>query len=876
MKGIPTSFWAKLEKDDDGVIAAWHPLVDHCADVAAVFEALLAVPILRRRLAHLAGRADLDDVTRARLCVLVALHDLGKANIGFQAKGRPELGTTAGHVGEAVALLQSGPESFLEAIDARTLCSWGDATDGLLLAAICHHGRPRVHDAPGFQQSWWKPREGLDPHAAVASLAAAARRWFPKAFDEGPDLPDAPALQHAFAGLVMLADWIGSDSDEMLFPFSTETGTDRIGFARGRACRALSLIGVDIAPARASVIDAEPFGAIAPGLSPRSAQRTILELAVPEKGSVTILEAETGSGKTEAALARFVALFAAGQVDGMMFALPTRTAATQIFERVVRAVESAFVDSETRPSVVLAVPGYLRVDDRVGRRLPGFEVQWPDQAGRRTRYRGWAAENPKRFLAAPIVVGTVDQVLLSALMVPHAHLRAAALLRHLLVIDEVHASDAYMTAVLDAVLCTHQAAGGHALLLSATLGGEARAHLLSDRLPTLEEAKKTPYPLVSNTERRQSVHPVAHDGRQRSIDVETRAIIEQPAAIAQLALDSATAGAKVIVLRNTVSACLATQLQLERIASCSTPVFACNGIRAPHHSRYAREDRGALDRALEAQLGKNRSAGGTVVAATQTVQQSLDLDADLLITDICPIDVLLQRLGRLHRHLRERPSGFEQPRAIVLVPAERDMGSHIGKDGSARWQFGIGTVYEDLRQLEATWRLLEREPCWHIPAMCRDLVEQGLHSEILAQIVDEGGPAWKLHAAKVWGVAFGKRRMADLNLVDWSKPYCDIVYPSDRKIPSRLGEGDRRAIFPERLPSPFGQTVKELNIKASWASNVPPEVSEADRIVKGDNWFRFHFGPSPFIYDRLGLRPVNAVQPGPTEPRFPPEDDDEA
>ncbi|MDB4914145.1 MAG: CRISPR-associated helicase/endonuclease Cas3, partial [Gemmatimonadetes bacterium] len=186
-----------------------------------------------------------------------------------------------------------------------------------------------------------------------------------------------------------------------------------------------------------------------------------------EESSITILESETGSGKTEAALARFVTLFSAGKVDGLYFALPTRTAATQMHKRVFDATAMAFTEP---PPVILAVPGYLRVDDTEGRRheLARFDVLWPD--AERFRYRGWAAEGPKRYLAGCIVVGTVDQVLLSSLRVGHAHMRATSLMRMLLVVDEVHASDAYMTRILEDVLARHRRAGGHALLLSATLG----------------------------------------------------------------------------------------------------------------------------------------------------------------------------------------------------------------------------------------------------------------------------------------------------------------------------------------------------------------------------------------------------------------------
>src|SRR5690606_20566847 len=152
----------------------------------------------------------------------------------------------------------------------------------------------------------------------------------------------------------------------------------------------------------------------------------------------------------------------------------------------------------------------------------------------------------------------------------------------------------------------------------------------------------------------------------------TETSIADPGAVAALALDAARRGGKVLVIRNTVSDCIATQEALESLSEGdSTLLFRCAGVAAPHHARYAKPHREALDRAIEASFGKDRPGGGMVAIATQTVQQSLDLDADLLLTDLCPADVLLQRIGRLHRHERTREPAFTKAKAVVLVPKDR-------------------------------------------------------------------------------------------------------------------------------------------------------------------------------------------------------------
>ena len=114
--------------------------------------------------------------------------------------------------------------------------------------------------------------------------------------------------------------------------------------------------------------------------------------------------------------------------------------------------------------------------------------------------------------------------------------------------------------------------------------------------------------------------------------------------------------------------------------------YAAKGLasEADLVAAYPKVARKALDAALEKRTGKERVDGGCVVVATQTVQQSLDLDADLLLTDLCPVDVLLQRIGRLHRHERTRPGGYDKARAVVLVPSNRDLSVLVGAAGRPR------------------------------------------------------------------------------------------------------------------------------------------------------------------------------------------------
>ena len=274
--------------------------------------------------------------------------------------------------------------------------------------------------------------------------------------------------------------------------------------------------------------------------------------------------------------------------------------------------------------------------------------------------------------------------------------------------------------------------------MSATLGSVARRQWLSaarmdpNDAPSVDEAIVAPYPAVSvMAPGGENVAPTGENQQEKSVGITAEPLIHDYAQVAELALWAARQDAKVLIIRNTVSNAVATQEALEQAAGNDRDLlFSADGITTLHHSRFALDDRHLLDREVEKRLGKERppalipSEGGLVLVGIQTLEQSLDIDADLLITDLCPVDVLLQRIGRLHRHRRDdRPAGHVSPRCVVLTPDTDDL-SPLLQGGSNRTGLGPhGYVYEDLRVLEATRRLIRDYPEWRIPEMNRLLVE---------------------------------------------------------------------------------------------------------------------------------------------------------
>ena len=403
-------------------------------------------------------------------------------------------------------------------------------------------------------------------------------------------------------------------------------------------------------------------------------------------------------------------------------------------------------------------------------------------------------------------------------------MRAAFLSRHLLVIDEVHASDPYMATLTRRLIERHLALGGRALAMSATLGETALAILMDRARRPIDEAKAAPYPGIRCSG---GGHELPQSP-SRTVDV----IVEPFEQAAWRARLTAADGQCVLWIRSTVS---------DAVSDFQS--FDASGINSLlHHSRYAVEDRTWLDQQLLSIFGINGNRGSIIAVTTQTAEQSLDIDADLLITDACPADVLLQRLGRLHRH-----RAGTRPTAVVIGPGALDQ--YLLPNGRVLGRIGQGWpwVYNNLLSVRATLDWLGSGRSISIPDDCRPLVEQATHADYLHQMAALLGGSWTDLWRNLFDEAAIQAQLAEASLIDWKRPYREALV--SEWLPTRLGEGTV-TVAVKNLASPFtGQEITALPIPSRWLRGA---VLPDEPINAVDEQLRI--GTQNYTYDRLGIR----------------------
>lgn len=665
-------FYCLAAKSRQGQQDGWLPIWAHLFDAAGVMEQLLT-----RWCPNMAGdRVRLSNQEWTRLCGFLALvHDIGKCTPVFQSKIMvhiPELSARFEELGIEVpdnhAFLDPGKTPH--GLSGEAILLHLGCPPGVAAVVGAHHGRPQEigDDVEEWLEVYEENFYGLDGEESSAGeqWETLWKEWLDLAlhacgYSGVEDLPQMDIPSQVLAtGMLIMADWIASnptyfpllelgDTGRCLtYPLRVQDGWKKLNLPQrwhpDTAC-------MDVLEFQ------KRFGFIWNSVQ----QEMVRAIEESRQPGIFILEAQMGVGKTEAALAGAELIAGKLGCSGIFFGLPTQATANGIFPRLKQWAQRQ--SEQARHGIRLA-HGMAELNEAYQAVFHGAAVQNEDAGEKGLVVHPWF-EGRKQTLLSEFVIGTVDQLLMAALKQKYVMLRHLGLAGKVVIVDECHAYDAYMNRYLDRALNWLGTYGVPVILLSATLPARRRRELIfayqNTAVPKEErldwEASQS-YPLLTWTD--------GSEVRQRDIQV------DQPPRLVQmeqadgrqipaLVKQAVSKGGCVGIVVNTVR-------QAQQLAQELHDLFPGHPVLLIH-SRLLMADRSEREAELLRVLGKGSTPeqrNGVIVVGTQILEQSLDIDFDFLITQLCPMDLLLQRLGRLHRHERQRPEGLDKAVCAVL------------------------------------------------------------------------------------------------------------------------------------------------------------------------------------------------------------------
>ena len=708
-----TSYWRYLGKanQQDGEKTEYHLLVYHCLDVAAVGAELLR----QDSSAMLTDLSELLDIPADQLgpflIFLLALHDLGKFSAAFQhvpvfADFKHGLqpptyaykADTYRHDRLGIYLVdRMFGQSLLNIpewqTDSRTVRTGTKTLKQLFDVVLGHHGKP-IGDQTTEMTQYFCEENTTDAVAFVDAIYQLLDVQIPMAKLVDRDWKNRFKIASwLLAGWAVISDWLGSDRE--YFPYCStpagsgpaDTGPDLSDYwQRAQQKAQIAVRETDLAaPVKAAEFTdfRSQFG-----FEPTPLQAWAESVAMTPQPQLFILEDITGSGKTEAALTLAQRLMSEANASGFYFGLPTMATSTAMFDRVGQHYRTMFKADGRVPSLVLAHSAREMDEgfrDAVGTSEKADRAYDTQDDSASIFCNRWLADSRKKALLAPVGVGTIDQVLLGVLPRKHQSLRLFGLYGKVLLLDEIHSADEYMLTLLEQLLKLHLHQGGSAILLTATLSFEARERLCqvwqantqmpSRRLASVpseqwltQKRALNDFPLATHATIGQPLQEQTLSSRQevsREVQVNFAHAFDD---VVDQVIAAVQAGKCVVWVRNSVGdAQMAYNAIQERMANPENCLL--------FHSRFTLNDRKRIETQVLKWIGKPSTRAiraGKVICSTQVFQESLDADADIMITDLCPIDDLIQRAGRLHRHSHPDRGQRGQPVLTVFSPAWSD------------------------------------------------------------------------------------------------------------------------------------------------------------------------------------------------------------
>lgn len=764
--------WGKTAANE-----TFHPAVFHLLDVGNVARELLSTdspPRIRSALLHALGVPPLQNALES-LPFIVALHDIGKISMPFQAQAgqQKERLQREGFAFTSVTGTYRHQDLSAAAVDEiiRVLPPYRPLRSLLSDSFAGHHGKFSMPSALRRARDFMRFAEPAEWPVLRDETVQLLLGAFPNANVLDSTWVNLRVATVALTGFIVLCDWLGSDQNHFEAAPHVDW-PDYLVLSRDRAHEAVEAAGL---LAHRPSGNWQGFNDAFPEIpKPRPLQSAINIL--PETSlqapGLFIIEAPTGEGKTEAALALFRRLTAREYVDGLYFALPTMATSNQMFGRVWRFLNWHAGDHEP---VKLIHGQALLMEEALALREFGDDAD-PESAAYSAP--AWFAPK-KRALLAPYGVGTVDQVELGVLSARHYVLRLFGLARKVVIVDEVHAYDTYMNTVIDHALWWLASLGTPVILLSATLPMRRHRELVAayrrgvlglaanSEMPG--ENLQIPYPaLCSYTNASSTV--LAPPADRASRELLLRFVPDlTPSEEARRLLDLIMEGGALCRITNTVRR---AQTIFAALLDLATPDVELHLLHAllPGDRRLAREEN------LGSRLGAHSTRNPTdrlIVVGTQVLEQSLDYDCDIMVSDMAPVDLLLQRAGRLHRHdARERLTTFRTA-VMEVVLSSNERGAP---------EFGSSLFVYEPWVLWKSWLVLharqgqEHHVKIQLPADYRPLIEQ-TYDERLDSAPGEGSFQPELSAAweRFQRHRHAKREKATQRLIPDPEPGSPII-----------------------------------------------------------------------------------------------------
>lgn len=684
MNRLSKELAAAVAKSDRESGNDWLPFWMHSFDTAGIMEKLAQKRLPESISDYLCAECGSREKLFSTLKFCALVHDIGKLTIVFQSRIYDAVDFSPFAV--CVELPKSGSlvnaSNTPHALASEAILLKHGCPKGVASIAGAHHGRPSawadvrdqisgactaVENFYGKRGKYRQLFESLWKEWIDFSLECAG-------FPELSDLPDmsVPA-QVVISGMLVTADWIASNTT--YFPLISADQKGEFGDYPKRIENAWTTIGFpNMWESKARFgLDDEAFKERF-GFLPNPTQADIISTATDaESSGIYIIEAPMGLGKTEAALALSEILAARAGAGGMFFGMPTQATSNGIFPRLEKWAGGLAEDEQTLLAIKLA-HGNAALNEDYRELFTGHSnLNIESDSG--LIVHDWFSGR-KQTLLSDFVIGTVDQLLMAALKQKHVMLKHFGLSGKVVVVDECHAYDAYMSQYLDMAIKWLGIYKVPVIILSATLPEKRRAELIEAYTDSEKRrAKHTEahvdktiadeawkhslaYPLLTYTENNTvKQKALAFDGENKEVSVR-RIIRDEVAATAGYAVER---GGCVGVIVNTVRKAQEIAAELQSAFPKAEVIIM--------HAQFIMTDRAKREEQILKRVGKHstpESRRGLIIVGTQVLEQSLDLDFDLMITELCPMDLLLQRTGRLHRHNRVRPQGLETACCFVL------------------------------------------------------------------------------------------------------------------------------------------------------------------------------------------------------------------